>query len=351
MSRSPLVRRPAPAVALLPTLALLAVGCHYDNDKAADPEAEAVLAVKAYVGDELSGLAAASVDLCGELPTADDDGWTYAADSLAVDAARAEWRRARAAYEHVEGAIAVLYPDLDFATDARYEDALAERGEADLFDAEGFTGVHAVERILWADDHPAEVVAFESALPGYQPAAFPADADEATRLHDALCGRLVDDTATMEADFEPLALDSAAAFRGVIGSMEEQLEKVNLAATGEDESRYARFTLADMRANLEGGRAIYGAFQPWLAEAAPEVDTDVVAGFDRIEAAYADIEGDAVPAVPEGWNPDAPTEAQLQTPYGQLWSLLLVETDVAEPGSLVERMSAAADALGIPVLP
>lgn len=326
----------------------LLLACGTDNDAAADLEAEAILGVKDYVDEELHSLAEAALAIQTAAPAPDADGWG-AGETAGMEAA---WKDARVSYERVEGAIAVLFPDLDAATDERYDGFLSEAEDSYLFDGEGVTGVHAVERILWADSVPAEVIAFEEALPGYLPPAFPATAQEGIDFKGSLCQRLADDTATMEAEFSPLALDSAAAFRGVMGSMEEQLEKLNLAGSGEDESRYAQYTLGDMRANLEGGRAIYAAFSPWLAaEGAEALDAEVLAGFERVEAAYASHPGDAIPPVPATWNPDAPSEADLQTPYGQLWSVLIVEADPAIEGSLLAAMGEAADALGIPQLP
>ncbi len=326
-------------------LALLLLACKNDNDKATDPEVAAILEVKAITAEELGNLAAAARDIQSAAPAA---GWG-AAEAAAMEA---PWREARDAYERVEGAIAVLFPELDAATDERYDGFLAEGADDNLFDDEGVIGVHAIERIVWADRHPAHVIVFESALPGYQPAAFPASETEAGLFKSALCQRLVDDTADMATQFEPLALDSAAAFRGVIGSMAEQYEKVNLAQTGEDESRYAQHTLGDMRANLEGGRALYLAFEPWLlAEGGDDLHAEILDGFDRVEAGYDAIAGDAIPAVPEAWDPTNPTAEDLATPYGQLWTLLSTEADPTIAGSLVERMSAAADRLSIPQLP
>lgn len=326
-------------------LALLLLACKNDNDKATDPEAAAILEVKAITTEELGNLAAAARALQSTAPAT---AWG-ASEAAALEA---PWREARDAYERIEGAIAVLFPELDAATDERYDGFLAEGADADLFDDEGVIGVHAIERIVWADRHPAQVIAFESALPGYLPAAFPAADAEAERFQSALCQRLVDDTAEMEAQFKPLALDSAAAFRGVIGSMAEQYEKINLAQTGEDESRYAQHTLGDMRANLEGGRALYLAFEPWLAaEGGDDLHAEILEGFDRVEAGYDAIAGDAIPAVPATWDPTNPTAADLATPYGQLWTLLSTEADPTIPGSLVERMGAAADQLSIPQLP
>ena len=318
--------------------------------KQEEGEATAVLAVKDYVSVELSALAGASEVVRDSAPTPDADGWDGASE---LTASRAAWHDARVSYERVEGAIAVLFPDLDASTDERYDGFLGEGPDADLFDGEGVTGVHAIERILWADAHPAWVVDFESALTGYTVAAFPATEAEATDYRDALCQRLVDDVDEMSTSFEPLALDAAAAYGGVVGSMAEQVEKVTLAATGEDESRYAQHTLADMRANLEGGLAIYEAFAPWIAEqdGGEALDAEVRDGFARVDAAYGALSGDALPAVPATWNADAPSAADLATPYGELYTLLADETDPAATGSLVERMVAAADLVGIEIVP
>lgn len=328
---------------------LLLAACGGDNDAAVDLDAQAVLEVKAYTADQLDALTVAARQIQSAAPEPDADGWG-SGETAALEAA---WGDARAAYERVEGAIAVLFPDLDVATDERYDGFLAEGPDEDLFDGEHVIGVHAVERIVWADRHPEHVVAFESQLPYYTPAAFPADLAQAQSFRDGLCQRLVDDTESMREQFEPLALDSAAAFRGVIGSMAEQYEKVALAETGEDESRYAQHTLADMRANLEGGRAIFAAFEPRLAslDGGEALIGEVEAGFDRVDAAYAAIPGDAIPPVPETWNPDAPRDEDLASAYGQLWLLLNEESDAGIEGSLVSHMVAAADLLGIPQLP
>lgn len=315
------------------------IACTNDNDKTTDPETQAILDVKAYTSGELDAFA----DAAAAIQAATPEDWS---DTAAIEAA---WKDARVAYEHAEGAIAVLFPDLDASTDERYDGFLAEGPDDYLFDDEGVIGVHAIERIVWSDRVPAEVVTFEEGLPDYTPAAFPANATEQSDFRDLLCQRLVDDTITMRDEFEPLALDSATAFRGAIGSMAEQYEKVALASLGQDESRYAQHTLGDMRANLDGGRAIVAAFGPWIDD-----DTllgEIVDAFERIEAGYSAINGDAIPAVPATWNPDAPSEADLATPYGQLYMLVATEADPTISGSLVERLQVAADQLGIPQLP
>ncbi len=337
----------------LSLLGVAACGNEEDPPVETDFEKQSLLAVKTYITGEVDDLAAAAVALKAAAPDADADGWSATTDAAAVTAMKAEWKKARIAYERVEGAIAVLFPNLDVATDERYDGFLEEGPDTNLFDAEGVTGVHGIERILWADSHPPEVVTFESTLTGYQAAAFPATQAEAEAFKNELLEQLVIDTAKMKADFSPLALDSSTAYRGVIGSMEEQLEKVSLAQTGESESRYAGHTLADMRANLEGGEATFAAFEPWIGskEGGAALITKVKASFANIRAEYSVTSGDSIPPVPATWNPDDPSAEDLMTPYGKLYTLLTTEADPGMATSLVSVMTDGASMLGIPTLP
>jgi iron uptake system component EfeO len=309
-------------------------------------EEDVILGVKEVITADLVDLSAAATALRGAAPSG---VWSGGAE---LDASKAAWRDARDAYERSEGAIAVLFPDLDHSLDQRYDGFITEEADDYLFDGEGVTGVHGVERVLWSDSVDPAVLAFESALTGYVPAAFPQTDGEAADYRDGLCQRFVDDAALLASEFEPLALDAAAAFEGVIGSMAEQVEKLTLGQTGEDESRYARYTLGDMRANLAGGRAVYEVFSPWVVDSGGEaVDAEVRAGFDRLAQAYDAIEGDALPEVPADWDADAPSDAALATPFGELWVVLQFESDPAQGGSLVSSMVEAASVVGISVVP
>jgi iron uptake system component EfeO len=335
-----------PAIVVLALVAIAAAsGC-------ADPKQAALNGTTTVINTDLEALAAAATALQDAAPAADADGWNAASDAAAVDAMRAEWAKARTAYERVEGAIAVLFPDLDAATDERYDGFIAEGADDNLFDGEGVTGVHAIERILWAGEHPAPVVAFESGLTGYTEAATPATEAEAAAFKDELLQRLVDDTAKMRDDFASLQLDEATAYRGLIGSMAEQVEKVLLAGSGEDESRYAQYTLADMRANADGGKDIFENFRAWLDSSGGADDiAKIDAAFGRLDDAYAAVSGDSIPTVPETWNPDAPSAEDLATPYGQLFSAVNAEADFDNAESLVTALSDGGDRLGIPQLP
>jgi iron uptake system component EfeO len=142
-------------------------------------------------------------------PSAADHGWDGNLDRSAIEATRAAWQDARTAYEHIEGALAPIFPEIDFSIDARYDDYLAElpSGDTNLFDDQGVTGLHSAERILYADLIPEPVVTFESALAGYQPAAFPATAAQAESFKTLLLGRIISDAHDLETQWTPAKID------------------------------------------------------------------------------------------------------------------------------------------------
>lgn len=316
------------------------------------PREQALVSVKQYVQQNLDALVNACTALAAAAPAPSAAGWTPSTAPAAVQQMKSEWRRARLAYEHVEGAIAVLFPELDVSTDQRYDGFIALGPDDNPFDDQGVIGIHAIERILWADSIPARVTEFERGLPFYAPAAFPSNQAQASDFKTKLAARLVADVKQMADDFRPLALDPEAAYRGVIGSMAEQLEKADKAATGEEESRYAQHTLADMRANVEAGGTTYEAFRPWLLEqGGADLDRGIQAGFQRLRAGYAELSGDALPEVPATWSSANPSETDKQTPFGKLYLLVAAEADPHREGSLVHLMNESAELMGIGLLP
>src|ERR1044071_5440278 len=233
--------------------ALPALGACSDHPKTdADYTAEVVAGMHDPIGDDLADLVQAARDLQAAAPT---HAWDPITDSAAITAMRVAWMRSRIAYEHVEGATAPIFGDLDVSLDARYDDFLAKlgpTGDPNLFDGTGATGMHAIERILYAHDIRAEVIKFESPLPGYVAAAYPATTAEAMAFKNQLAQKMIDHTVALANQWQAAAVDIGAAFQGLVGLMNEQKEKVNLAATGEEESRYANLTLFDLRNNLYG---------------------------------------------------------------------------------------------------
>ncbi len=305
----------------------------------APPHARATLEVDRYVDTEVHALVLAADGLC--------------AAGATNETRRARWRDARLHYERIEGAIAVLFPETDRDVDDRFEHVAELRAETDPFDAEGFIGMHAIERVLWGPEiwargEPAAVIAFERAL------VHPADPialDDTTRdrFEAGLCARLVRDLRRMEDTLGPVALDPETAWRGVTGSIEEQAEKVRLGTTGQSESRYAGHTLADMRGNLDGGVAVLEAFASEI-EALPdgrERLSRLREGLARLREAYDASPGDDLPPVPDGFTPDRPSDAHRETPYGRLFVLLTHESDPEADRSLAYEVRATGRAMGI----
>jgi iron uptake system component EfeO len=337
-------------IACWTALALGLVACGKADDQAQQTRVER--SMKSWLTAELGNFRRAAADLQQAAPTPSGRGWSAAEDAEALRRMKEAWGRARQAYELVEGAVAPLFPDSDTATDARYDDfmgALGAAGDPEPFDDRGVVGVHAIERVLWADAVPRETVDFESRLPGYRVAAFPATEAEARSFKDKLAAKLVSDIAQLEQQLAPVELDIAFAFRGLIDLTNEQLEKVDRAATGREESRYAQTTLRDLRANRAGCLAAYHLFQPWLlARGRSELDAQVMAGFERLEQAYGALPGAAIPRPPSAWSSLAPKAEHLSTPFGALFNVVRRETDDQQPGSLSHSLMSVADALGLP---
>jgi iron uptake system component EfeO len=356
-ARSSLIFRVARLVAAAACLPAFAAGCGGDSSGPTD-EAGVAKAMQASLTADLTELHKAAMDLQAAAPSG--HAWSATGDAAAITAMKAAWVRARTAYEHVEGAIAPIFPELDAAVDERYDGFLADigpTGDANLFDGTGVTGMHGIERVLYSESIPANVVAFEMSLPGYKAAAFPATAEEADAFKNGLAAQLVTDTQTLLDQWtQGAAPDVSGAFQGLIGLMNEQQEKVNNAATGEEESRYSQRTMADLRANLDGTSKIYGLFRGWLktkpaAGAAPSgtaVDASITAGMNDLGTLYGMITGDAIPPPPATWSAENPSTEDLATPFGMLYQAVSDAADPADPDSVVGQMDQAAMLLGIP---
>ena len=305
---------------------------------------------------QIQTLVSAAGDLQSAAPLPPDRGWDAQKDAAAIAAMKTAWIRARAAYENVEGALAPLFPDLDLSIDARYDDFMtmlaAQGGDPDLFDGTGVTGMHAVERILYADVTPPRVVDFERSLPGYVPAAFPGTAAEAAAFKTGLCAKLVADAEELSAQWTPADIDEAIAFQGLISLMNEQREKVQKAAGGEEESRYSQRTMADLRDNLTGTKVAYAFFRPWIATKATGRPYDRPQDRGRLRrrstARTPAVHGDSIPVPPATWSAESPSPADLRTPFGQLYTVVHEAVDPTIDGSVVSQMNDAATSLGFP---
>jgi iron uptake system component EfeO len=185
---------------------------------------------------------------------------------------------------------------------------------------------------------------------GYKAAAWPATQAEAAAFKNELAARLVTDTQRLSDQWGPQNIDLEATFGGLISLMNEQREKVNKAASEEEESRYAQRTLADLRNNLVGTKRAYQLFQDWL-KSKPEgaaIDADILASFAKLDTTYAGLPGDAIPAPPDTWSAETPSAADLQSPFGRLYSAVQSAVDPNQAGSAVDGMNRAARELGFP---
>jgi iron uptake system component EfeO len=300
-------------------------------------------------------LASAAVEIQTAAPTPTGRGWDKTLDATAITAMRAAWLKARTAYEHIEGALAPLFPDIDTSIDARYDDFLADLaskgGDPYLFDDQGVTGMHAVERVLFVDVTPARVVTFEKTLAGYVAAALPATEQEAADFKNKLCAKLVTDTKRLLTEWTPAKINVQIAYAGLTALVAEQKEKVQKASTGEEESRYAQRTMSDLRDNLVGTKKVYAIFQPWItskASPAADIDKAILAGLASLDTAYKAVNGDAIPEPPATWSAENPSAADLQTPFGKLYTSVLKQSDPAQTDSVVAKLDAAGILLGFP---
>lgn len=321
------------------------------GDEPEKAQARAVEAgMKSWIAAQLETWHGAARDLAAAAPSPAERGWDAEADAAALADMKRAWLVARDAYELVEGAVAPTFPESDAATDARYDDFLLQLGpvgDPRPFDDKGVVGMHAIERILWAESIPESVVAFERGLPGYRPARFPETAAEAAEFEEKLAGRLVRDVEKLRSELDPLVLDVSFAFQGLLDLAIEQAEKVDRAATGQEESRYAQSTMQDLRANHRGCREAYRFFQPWVRSknAGGALDEEVLAAFERLRVVYAAVLGDSIPRPPEGWSSVSPRPEHAVTPFGRLFLAVKRESDPGVAGSLTERLGAIADLL------
>jgi iron uptake system component EfeO len=336
--------------------ALGAMGCGSSSTQ----QEEVARAMHDSLQTRLTTLRDAAKALQAAAPMPTGRGWDKDMDAQAFTDMKAAWIMARDGYEHVEGATAPVYPELDVSMDERYDGFLATlgpTGDADLFDDQGVTGMHAIERILYADVEPMRVITFEESLPGYVAAAWPATEAQATEFKTKLCVKLVTDAQTLLSGWTAPNIDISGAFEGLVGLVNEQQEKVNLAASGEEESRYSQRTMADLRSNLDGTTTIYALFSDWLKSkpatstlpAGTDIDAAITAGFGKLDTLYMTVPGDAIPQPPATWSAEMPSATDLATPFGMLYEQIHAAVDPKMAGSLVVEMNDGATLLNIPV--
>jgi len=301
---------------------------------------------------ELQALNQAAVDLQTAAPATFSTGWDPSKDFGAqIDAMKEAWTRTRLHWERAEGPVAPMFSDLDTAIDSRYEEMLNSlngAGDPDPFDGQGMVGMHAIERILFAPG-PKGVADYEMGLTGSAQALWPTNDGQAAEFKNGLCQRLVTDTQMLVEQWKTKSIDLAAVFNGLTGLISLQAEKVGLAAVHQQESRYSQTTMADLRSNLDGTKAVYDLFETWLATKVygMTLDMNAMAAFARLDQQYTAVTGDSIPDSPPDWS-NPPSTADTLTPFGMLYIAVTDEADPSRPASAVDTMNQVARALGLP---
>ena len=339
-------RPPLWVIALLGAAGALAACTDRTDD---DFRAEVAVQMHASITEDLRDLAKAARALQAAAPTRK---WDPVSDRTAIMKMQESWKGARIAWEHVEGAVAPLFAGYNVSMDARYEDFLTGLGgkpDPNPFDATGVVGMHAIERILFAQEIRPEIIWMESNRTGYSPARYPGTDNEAIAFKTQLVQRLIEDADGLIEEWVPSQVDIGSSYVGLVGLMSEQREKVALAVTGEEESRYANITLFDLRNNLDGTKKVYELFRNWiLAKSAETSDRRILERFTSLMAAYYTTNSDSLPEVPSGWSSDNPTPDNLNTPFGALWMQVRESVDPSTDGSVVFEMNRVAKVLGLP---
>jgi iron uptake system component EfeO len=361
---------------LLPVgVVLLGAACSSSSSPPLSPDAtfrnNVVNGMRTSFITDLGNLVSYSQMLQTAAPTPADRGWDATLDAAAFTTMKAAWTGCRAAYEHIEGATAPIFPDIDATIDSRYDDFLAAlpNGDSYLFDDVGVTGMHAVERILYSDVTPARVIAYESTLTGYVASAFPGTPQEASDFKTKLVQKQIKDAQTLQTGWESAqTYDLGAAFQGLVSLMNEQQEKVDKASSNQEESRYSQTTMVDIRNNLVGTERVYALFQPWIqsktatldggvadggaagdagaGQDGKAIDAAIEAGFATLQALYDSVTGDAIPQPPTTWSSVNPTTTDQATPFGMLYEGVHQAVDPNRSGSVVAEMNQAAVLLG-----
>jgi hypothetical protein len=269
------------------------------------------------------------------------------------------------AWENVEPMLAEQYAAQTFAINARIDTpapsdgdagldgggAAAGTGDVNLFDDTGFTGIHAIERILFPNP---DFAAVELAA-GYKPAALPLTAQEATDFKTKLVQKLINDVKALTETYNAAPVVLSYAF-GRVSSFMKQLQTILQESVDKKErSRYSKQTILDLRAALDGTQLSYKIFQPWLLQGrvAPQDpskhgaahDKPIQAGFGDMIFAFNAPQGDAMPTPPSPWDPAAPTTKD--NPFGKLWLAQAANNSRDNKSSVINELDVVAGILGL----
>jgi len=237
----------------------------------------ATTAYAAYVDEQVQQLVEGTARFAAAYTAGDDD------------AARALYAPTRIHWERIE-TVAESFGDLDPRLDAR---------EADLAPGEDWTGWHAIEKDLWA----------ENAEPGFA---------RYTPAHRAeLARQLVADTATLQQKATGQSFTLTQQTNGAIGLLDEV---AGSKISGEEEF-WSHTDLSDFQGNIDGARVLYQGLREVVVAKEPALATQLDGGFASLQALL-----------------DAQHGADGFTPYTELTS--------AEIKALSDQVNALGEPLG-----
>lgn len=332
------------------------VACGSTDDSPTGPsdeeyETEIRADLRHGASEDIQLLAQSVDDLCLQAPKLDWNpsvpGWDVTKHATAIDGMKVSWKWARSGYQQSKAPLSHQFPDTVARLDARYEDH-SEQVSHDAFTGYAWSGLHAIERILWAGEIPTQVIEFESTLPGYVPASWPVTGQDAAQFERTLCVDLADDLAHLKGHWAVVTLQVDAVFLALASSMSEPRQELLKSVSGADASRYSQRTLADLRDALAGVRKTYEPYRKYLRSKSggAKVDTKILAGLDALGSAYAEVPGDTFPGAPTTWSSENPSADDLATPFGKLYQAVDRATDPDDTKSLVYQLNLAKDLLG-----
>lgn len=298
-------------------LTVVAAGCGSQDPSGSD---DVAISFRGYFRTHLVALSDALENLAVHAPR--DRAWNAQADPALVERMRTAWKAAHRAAVAVTEPLSELFPQAG-RMDSNWDREIdrVQRDE-NPFDDIGVTGLHAIERILWADVVSEMVLTVERRHEGYAMARTPATAKEAADYATQLVGGLHRDAqALAEASSVP-GYDLGFAEKAVKLQARALLRMVIVGGEpGRSESRYSDTStdaLVDQLGALAGTWKILRA--ALRRQGVPVGSFQVAdAGLERVHAAVAAIGPGPIPARPEGFNPFHPTQEDRESAFGRLY--------------------------------
>ena len=345
-----------------PLLAAMALGCSGSdsgspsaNKTNAAYQQEVVTGMHDSLVADIAVLVEASATLGQQAPAG---AWDQARDQAAISSMKDTWARARTAYEHIEGAIAPLFPSwtarstpattINWGGQRKRRQSLRRRRDhgAPRRRADPVVGQHS-RGSGDVREGPPRLPA--SSLPGDRP--------RGGRLQEQAVrpsrGRRKNSAGAVDAaEDRPRGLVRRARFADERAAREGQQgvelrRRIPLFAAddarhsrqpgGDDQDLPSLSTLAETKENTTDPQ-----------KDGKTVDAAIESGFAKVATLYGMTTGDAIPQPPSTWSSEHPSTDDLATPFGVLYQGVSEIVDPNKEGSVVFEMNSAATILEFP---